>query len=276
MGESHRLSAIWQVVVRPMSHVNINGVEIYFEEIGEGRPLLLLGDKGWGAGLWEPLLPGLTEGHRLIIPEFRGSGRSELGTAPLTVTLLMEDMAFIIELLNLQDLAVYGLGLGGKVAIKLAAEYPERIGALILTNTSQGGPEGDLYRKESLENLFQLGSDGDLSAIEAWIHQALLPDEDSELERHLVAAVGQDFPLREVFQKQFLAEVGCDLASALRRLRPSVFIFQGEADRLSDERVLQKFRWMIPDSVFVSLPGGHLGLLSQTASWTKHIREVLI
>lgn len=276
MGESHRLSAIWQVVVRPMSQVNINGVEIYFEEIGEGRPLLLLGDKGWGADFWETLLPKLAEGHRLIMPEFRGSGRSELGAAPLTVTRLMEDMAFIMESLNLKDLAIYGLGLGGKVAVRLAAEYPERIGALILTNTSQGGPEGDLYRREVLETLFQLGSDGDQAAIGEWFKQALYPNEDLKLQSDFISKAIESFPTKEIFQKQLLAEVGSDLTPLLRRLRPAVHILQGESDELIDEKTLQKFRWMIPDCHYEGLPGGHLGLFSRPDPWCHALKELLV
>lgn len=256
-----------------MSHVNMNGVDIYFEEIGQGMPLLLLGDKGWEHHIWNPLTKQLQERFRIIMPEFRGSGRSPLGDAPLTATLLMEDMAFLLEYMNLYDVPVVGAGLGGKVAQLLASEFPERIESLILLNTSCGGAEGELYRPEALEKLFNLGSDTPTPELEELAELLLAPQAEPQTKHWLADCIKTYFPPKEVYQQQLLADAGCDLTEALRRMKPRVMVIAGKQDLLIDTGVLSRFVWMIPGGKYQQLEGGHLCMLTQAEACSELIQN---
>lgn len=122
-----------------MATVETNGIQLYFEEHGEGEPLLLI--MGWGgnAATWQPQLPGLAERFRVIAFDNRGAGRSSAPDEPYTVAQMAEDTVGLLDALDIPRAHVFGISMGGMIAQELALRHPERVNALILGCTSAGG-----------------------------------------------------------------------------------------------------------------------------------------
>lgn len=109
-------------------------------------PLVFINALGTDCRIWDPLLevlpPRLKE-RAILSYDLRGQGLSALGTAPHTLTTLVDDLAFLLDQLDLGPAIVCGLSLGGLVAQGLAAAAPERVAALCLcaTGLEIGAPQ---------------------------------------------------------------------------------------------------------------------------------------
>ena len=108
-------------------YADVNGLHLYYETHGTGRPLILL-HGGLGSGeMFGPILPTLADHHQVILPDLQGHGRTADIDRPLSVISMADDIAALIDHLGLDRPDVVGYSLGGGVAIHLAARHPERV-----------------------------------------------------------------------------------------------------------------------------------------------------
>jgi pimeloyl-ACP methyl ester carboxylesterase len=117
-------------------YADVNGINLYYETIGSGRPLILL-HGGLGSGeMFGPILPTLTAGHQVILPDLQGHGRTADIDRPISTELMAGDIAALITHLGLDRPDVVGYSLGGGVAFWTAVKYPEQVGKLVLVSTN--------------------------------------------------------------------------------------------------------------------------------------------
>jgi pimeloyl-ACP methyl ester carboxylesterase len=109
----------------------VNGLDVYYETHGAGHPLVLL-HGGLGSGeMFEQVLPALAEQHLVILPDLQGHGRTADVDRPIDVRLMADDVAALIDHLELDRPDVVGYSLGGGVALHTAAKYPDRVRRLV-------------------------------------------------------------------------------------------------------------------------------------------------
>jgi pimeloyl-ACP methyl ester carboxylesterase len=120
-------------------YADVNGIRLYYETHGPAdatRTLVLL-HGGLGSGeMFAPVLPALSEGRKVILPDLQGHGRTADIDRPLDVQLMAEDIAALIEHLGLDRPDVFGYSLGGGVAFFLAARHPELIGKAVILSAN--------------------------------------------------------------------------------------------------------------------------------------------
>ena len=114
-----------------MTTVQVNGTELYYEELGSGPPLLLVHGTGAYADLWTPVMDGLARSYRVIAYDRRGHGRSS------TVRVRrfdehVRDAAALLDALDAAPATVVGWSGGGAVALGLAVSSPESVAELVL------------------------------------------------------------------------------------------------------------------------------------------------
>lgn len=114
-------------------YLNIQDARIYIEETGhpEGEPLMMLhGGLGSMADL-NPMVEGIPDSYRIIGMDFRGHGRSTLGSAPLSYAMYQSDVRAVMMHLGIASAIVVGMSDGGIVGYRIAAETPEAVRGLI-------------------------------------------------------------------------------------------------------------------------------------------------
>lgn len=110
------------------AYAEVNGINLYYETHGAGRPLVLL-HGGLGSGeMFGPILPALSERHQVIAPDLQGHGRTADIDRPLDVRLMADDIAALIDHLGLDTPDVAGFSLGGGVALQTAIKYRPAFG----------------------------------------------------------------------------------------------------------------------------------------------------
>ena len=115
-------------------YAEVNGINLYFETHGSGRPLILL-HGGLGSGeMFGPVLPALAERHQVIAVDLQGHGRTADIDRPLDIRLMADDIAALIDHLGLVKPDIVGDSLGGGVALHTAAKYPAKVGRLVVAS----------------------------------------------------------------------------------------------------------------------------------------------
>jgi pimeloyl-ACP methyl ester carboxylesterase len=116
-------------------YADVNGIKLYYEIHGTGRPLVLL-HGGLGAiEMFGPNLSALAQGRKVIGVDLQGHGRTADIDRPLKTDLIADDIAALITHLNLDRPDVMGFSLGGGVAVVLAIRHPELVGRLVIVST---------------------------------------------------------------------------------------------------------------------------------------------
>ena len=116
--------------------MDVNGARLWYDAVGEGDPVVLLHSGVADSGIWEPVVPFLAERFRTVRTDFRFFGRSVGPLAPFSP---LEDTLALLDELGLERVALVGHSFGGRVAIDLALERPERVWALAAVTPALSG-----------------------------------------------------------------------------------------------------------------------------------------
>src|SRR5438094_7978914 len=127
----------WTTAVRGTGQsAEVNGINLYYETPGSGRPLVLL-HGGLGSGeRFGPVLPTIAERHEVVVVDRQGHGRTADIDRPLDVRLMAGDIAALIDHLGLAAPDVVGYSLGGGVALHTAAKYPAKVRRLVAASAN--------------------------------------------------------------------------------------------------------------------------------------------
>lgn len=117
-------------------YADVNGIKLYYEIHGTGRPLILL-HGGLGAiEMFGPNLPALAKNRQVIGVDLQGHGRTADIDRPISTDLMADDIAALIKHLKLERPDLMGYSLGGGVAFQTAIRHPELVGKLVLVSTN--------------------------------------------------------------------------------------------------------------------------------------------
>jgi pimeloyl-ACP methyl ester carboxylesterase len=115
-------------------YAEVNGINLYYESMGTGRPLILL-HGGLGSGeMFGPVRPALAERHQVIAVDLQGHGRTADIDRPIDIRLMADDIAALIDHLGLEKPDLVGYSLGGGVALFTAVKYPDKVGRLVVAS----------------------------------------------------------------------------------------------------------------------------------------------
>lgn len=123
-------------------YVDVNGLHMYYEEQGDGSPLVLLHGGMLSIDLnFATLTPDLATRHRVIGVELQGHGRTADSERPITPAALASDVVGLLDHLGIERAHVLGHSLGGAVALELAVSKPDRVRSIVGMSVSVR-PEG--------------------------------------------------------------------------------------------------------------------------------------
>jgi pimeloyl-ACP methyl ester carboxylesterase len=123
-----------------MPKIIVNSIEMNYEDIGKGETLVLLHGLGSTIKDWDFQIPVLSEKFRLIIPDFRGHGKSGINNDDFGVEFLTEDIFQLLQKLAINKASFIGFSMGGAVAFQMAVSHPDLVDKLIIVNS---GPDFD-------------------------------------------------------------------------------------------------------------------------------------
>lgn len=134
-----------------MPVTRVGDIDMYYELHGSGAPLVLVGGLANDVSEWEWMINWCARTHRVLAFDNRGAGRTDKPDAPYSIEMMAGDTDVLMEIAGMQQATVLGVSMGGRIALELALENPERVGRLILVSTmASARPEGAMTRMEML------------------------------------------------------------------------------------------------------------------------------
>ena len=122
-----------------MPYVTNLGTRIYWEEHGQGEPVLAIMGLSFSLDMWHRTAPHLARKFRVILFDNRGVGRSDVPRGPYLIRRMASDAARVLDAAGVQSAHVMGASMGGMIAQELALRSPERVRSLLLGCTWCGG-----------------------------------------------------------------------------------------------------------------------------------------
>ncbi len=144
-----------------MPTLPINGIDIYYEETGQGEPLVFIPGLGGTVELWSQQIRHFQQYYRVIVLDNRGAGRSSMPPGPYSMDQLAADVAGLLDALGLDEpVRLVGASMGGVIAQCFIQHYPERVKQLVLvcTGVSGGDPHITFPKMHVLQTLANPGS----------------------------------------------------------------------------------------------------------------------
>lgn len=121
-----------------MKIADLPGASLHYREDGdpEGAPLVFANSLGTDLRLWDPILPLLPKGLRIIRYDKRGHGLSSCPPSPYSMGALISDVEALLDRLGVRDCVFVGLSIGGMIAQGLAVKRMDQVRAMVISNTA--------------------------------------------------------------------------------------------------------------------------------------------
>ncbi|HWV73310.1 MAG TPA: alpha/beta hydrolase [Pseudosphingobacterium sp.] len=226
------------------NYAAINGLQLYYEIYGEGKPLLLL--PGVLSGIrtaFGKLIPLLARKRQVIAIEFQGYGHTaDISERPLSYEQLTEDVIELLHVLNLSQTDIFGYSTGAGVALQVAIRKPEVVRKLILASVSYNSSG----RHPKLKTLFS-----------PEFMEDALKGSPYEAEYLSTAVRPEDWSKLIVKVRTFEQKLQDWSVDEIRNIKAPALIIAGDADIVLPEHVIELYKLF---------GGGGLGELSMSSS----------
>jgi len=230
-----------------MTYADVNGISLYYEEHGSGRPLILL-HGGYGTGeMFAAIMPLLASGRRVITVDLQGHGRTADVDRPLRFETMGDDIAALIRHLTPSTQAdVMGYSLGAGTALRTAIQHPGLVRRLVIVSHPV---RHDGWFPQSLAGFDQMGP-----AFAEAMKQSPLYEVYSQ-----VAPRVEDWPVL-VDKMGTMLRQDYDWSPEVAKITAPVMLVYGDADSISPAHIAE----------FYALLGGGL----RDANWDGSARPM--
>ncbi|QMV41047.1 alpha/beta fold hydrolase [Cohnella cholangitidis] len=166
----------------------ISGTSIAYVEEGQGEPIVVLHGYCGSHRYWDEVRPLLAAHGRVIAPDLRGHGASSAGEGVYSMERLAEDLAGLLDELNLPQANLFGHSLGGYVALAFAEKYPERILTLGLVH-STSFPDAEQAKENRLKAVEAIRTGGINAFVEGLVPKLFTAEHRASRSEQLKRAI---------------------------------------------------------------------------------------
>lgn len=227
---------------------------IYWEEGGQGEPLLLIMGLGFSLAMWRDLRPFLARNFRTIVFDNRGVGKSSVPLLPFSIAAMACDAISVLDAAGVSSAHVLGMSMGGMIAQEAAISFPQRIKKLILGCTNCGGRHAIQAAPEVRQALVPRPFQSRARRIQALLPYLYDPHTPREAIEQDLAVLRLNPPSARAFLQQLLAILAWDSYDRLPQIAAPALVIHGESDGLIPAANARILAQRIPGARLVLLP----------------------
>ena len=241
-------------------YLPVNGIKVYYEVYGEGRPIVLLHgafmtiDMNWGQ-----LIPELSKTRKVIAIELQGHGHTPFSDRKLDFATLASDVEGVMNHLKVDSADVAGYSMGGSVAYQLAIQSPKRITRLVIISSTY---KSTGWRSEVTNGFKNFKPEFFTNTPLKTAYDAVAPDKTNwtKFLEHMIAFAGTPFDMGD---------------ANIAKLAMPVLLISGDNDGLDKIELMKTYQLLgggvaadlgpMPKSHLAVVPSqGHVSLMMQT------------
>ena len=216
--------------------IEVDGVNLWYRVSGDGPPVVQIHGAGFGHYNFDPATPELAKRFKVIDYDMRGYGASDRPVQHYDMEVWADDLAGLMDALEVERAHVHGTSMGGMIAIVFAGKYPERTRSVVINcAAAKLGPSGRLIFKNWID-IARLDPDGpgsrllaELITWEAMSKRFLEEEDDVEL-ADLIQQILRDSNRIEVFTAACQAMCDMDLRPWLPKITSPALVLGGDED----------------------------------------------
>jgi pimeloyl-ACP methyl ester carboxylesterase len=238
--------------------ININGIEMAYEILGQtGYPLVLIHGFGLNRTIWLEMASKYLRNFRVILPDMRGHGESEVPQAAYPMPSMAQDLAHLLDFLGMNKAVICGHSMGGYVTLAFAAKYPERLAGmgLITTRSNADSEEKRQGRYQMVEEVYKRGS---IAAAESLAPRLT---DDEKIIRVAHDMIAETSPDGIVGALMGMAERS-DRTGLLATIEVPALVVAGEKDQIINLDKAEEMADALPNGKFLALSdAGHMPMM---------------
>ena len=218
------------------NYASVNGINVYYEIYGEGKPLLLIHGNGGSIKGMAPKIDYFKNRYQVIAMDSRGHGNTKDIGDSLTYQNMTADINAVLDVLNIDSCYIWGQSDGGIIGLKLAIDYPKKVKKLAVFGANLR-PEPNVVYAE----------------IEDWLNKALANTTD-------------DYKLRLLNLLKYQPQIP---TSSLSKISAPTLIMTGDRDVIKLEHSIEIFSNIKQSNLFVMPGATHFGSYEKTDLFFK-------
>lgn len=261
-----------------MSRIETSSGGMNVEQRGSGRPLVLIHGFPLDHTMWKGQLSGLSDRYRVIAPDLRGFGKSDVTIEATTMEQYADDIAEMVEALGIDEpVGICGLSMGGYIAWQFFLRHRERLARLVLCDTRAVADTEDAARQRMrmAESVLMKGTDELADVMIPRLFAAsTLKSNPSAVEATRAVIRGTD-PVGVASALRGMA-VRADFTPHLPSVKVRALLLCGEHDVISPAEEMRGIAAAMPQAEFIEIPdAGHMAPLENPATVNAAIRQAL-
>jgi pimeloyl-ACP methyl ester carboxylesterase len=262
-----------------MPDVQLKDVRLYYESHGEGEPLILIPGFGTGLWIWYKQVPAFAERFRTIVFDPRGVSRSEQRDEPVTIRTIADDVAALLDALEIESAHVLGASFGGFVAQEFALAYPEKARSLVLCCTSFGGVR---HCPPSVETLQAIASTKGLNTEERVRENLLIafsPEFVAEQPEEIARVIklrAANFVPEHAYLHQLQAAMAFNTEARVAQISTPTLVLTGDADVIVPSENSRNLAALIPGARRKVVAGGsHTFFIEKSEEFNRVVTDFI-
>jgi len=249
----------------------VNGIKVYYEVYGEGKPIVLLHGAFYTIQLnWGQLIPELSKTRKVIAIELQGHGHTPFSDRKMDFPTLASDVEGVMNYLKIDSADVAGYSMGGSVAYQLTIQSPKRVRKLVIISSTY---KSSGWRPE-VTNAFKMFKPEFFtnSPLQA-AYDAVAPDKTkwTAFLQHMIAFAGTSFDMGD---------------ANIAKITSPVLLISGDNDGLDKIELIKTYQLLgggvsadlgpMPKSHLAIVPSqGHVSLMMQTKTIFGYLDDFL-
>lgn len=233
--------------------------------LADQPPVLMLHSIGTAMQVFAPQAAAIARHRRVIRMDLRGHGLSGVTAGPYSMSLLARDALGLLDALGVRQAHVLGLSIGGRIALQMAAEAPERVASLCLMDTAAEFPPPDSWQQR-IDAVLAGGTEALVQTVmPRWVLDPSLASSHG-LRRMLLGTDRQGYAgaaaaLRDARAAELAGRIAC----------PATIIV-GDRDIATPPAMAEALRAMIPGAALTVIPeAAHIPTLERAEACTAAI-----
>ena len=260
-----------------MPKTRINNIDITYDDTGSGPAVVLIHGYPFNRSMWAEQVSALADSYRVVTLDLRGHGESESSTGASTMKLMAQDVAALMDELQIDRAVIGGLSMGGYVTLAFYQLFAERVEKLLLADT-RAQADTEEAKATRGDQVQQIQADGMTGIVNGMLPKLLSPETVSkqpEIVKRVRDMMMHTSPEGAIGALRGMAERE-DQTERLSQINVPALIVVGKEDPITPVADSQKMHERIAGSQLVVIENAsHVSNIEQPEQFNRALREFL-
>jgi len=260
-----------------MPQLNIRGIRLHYDDRGSGQPIVFVHGHPFNHTMWQYQISHFSKEYRLIMPDLRGYGRTEVTSGRVMLDEMALDILHLLESLQIEQAIFCGLSMGGQIVLDFYRMFPHKVTALIIVDSDARGETPESYRQR-------------LQKAASILETGMKQHTDDTIHQYIAAASMKNVPVYAHLYEMMTTTTAEGAAAAhkgrgerrdhlslLPHIQVPTLIVVGEEDFFTPEPIARLMSDAIPGAQLAVIAGaGHLPNMEKPEAFNKALYDFLL